>query len=77
MEYNSFYGGRRGASFVIVKNYPSIAEMVKAFRQGGSYKVVNYDEYVLIDTVNKNDKDNGKIYRRGYDYNNDLGGAIY
>lgn len=77
MEYNSFYGGRRGASFVIVKNYPSIAEMVRAFKQGGSYKVVNYDEYVLIDTVNKNDKDNGKIYRRGYDYNNDLGGAIY
>lgn len=77
MEYNSFYGGRRGASFVIVKNYPSIAEMVAAFKQGGAYKVVNYDEYVLIDTVNKNDKDNGKIYRRGYDFNNDIGGAIY
>ena len=77
MEYNSFYGGRRGASFVIVKRYATIAEMVAAFSQGGDYKTVNYDEYVLIDTENKNDRDNGKIYRRGYEYNNAMGGAIY
>ena len=51
--------------------------MITAFSHGGDYKIVNYDEYVLIDTENKNDKDNGKIYRRGYDYNNDVGGAIY
>ena len=61
MEYNSFYGGRRGASFIIVKRYSTIAEMIAAFSQGGDYKTVNYDEYVLIDTENKNDKDNGKI----------------
>ena len=77
MEYNSFYGGRRGASFVIAKRYSTIAEMVAAFSQGGDYKTVNYDEYVLIDTENKNNPDNGKIYRRGYDYNNSMGGAIY
>ena len=111
MEYNSFYGGRRGASFVIVKKYRVISEddsridsmikkdlgledessitdtqrtewlseycMTYCFKQAGAYKTVNYDEYVLIDTVNKNDKDNGKIYRRGYEYNNDMGGAIY
>ena len=77
MEYNSFYGGRRGASFVIAKRYSTIAEMVAAFSQGGDYKTVNYDEYVLIDTENKNDPDNGKIYRRGYEYNNSMGGAIY
>ena len=77
MEYNSFYGGRRGASFVIAKRYSTIAEMVAAFSQGGDYKTVNYDEYVLIDTENKNNKDNGKIYRRGYEYNNSMGGAIY
>lgn len=111
MEYSSFYGGRRGASFVIVKRYRVIypddqridsmiridleldegAEiteeqrtqwlseycMVYCFKQAGAYKTVNYDEYVIIDTVNKNDKDNGKIYRRGYEYNNDMGGAIY
>ena len=77
MEYNSFYGGRRGASFVIVKRYSTIAEMVAAFSQGGDYKTVNYDEYVLIDTENKNNPDNGKIYRRGYEYNNSMGGAVY
>ena len=77
MEYNSFYGGRRGASFVIAKRYSTIAEMVAAFSQGGDYKTVNYDEYVLIDTKNKNNPDNGKIYRRGYEYNNSMGGAIY
>ena len=77
MEYNSFYGGRRGASFVIVKRYSTIAEMVAAFSQGGDYNTVNYDEYVLIDTENKNNPDNGKIYRRGYEYNNSMGGAIY
>lgn len=77
MEYNSFYGGRRGASFVIAKRYSTIAEMIAAFSQGGDYKTVNYDEYVLIDTENKNNKDNGKIYRRGYEYNNSMGGAIY
>ena len=77
MEYNSFYGGRRGASFVIAKRYLTIAEMVAAFSQGGDYKTVNYDEYVLIDTENKNNPDNGKIYRRGYEYNNSMGGAIY
>ena len=75
--YNSFYGGRRGASFVIVKKFASISDMVVAFSQGGSYKTVNYDEYVLIDTVSKNDTDNGKIFRRGYEYNNEMGGAIY
>lgn len=74
---NSFYGGRRGASFVIVKRYSTIAEMIAAFSQGGDYKTVNYDEYVLIDTENKNNPDNGKIYRRGYEYNNSMGGAIY
>ena len=77
MEYNSFYGGRRGASFIITKSYKTIAEMVTAFKQGGAYKVVDYDDYVLIDTENKNNPDNGKLYRRGYDYNNSMGGAIY
>ena len=31
----------------------------------------------MINTVNKNDPDNGKIYRRGYDFNNDMGGAEF
>ena len=77
MEYNSFYGGKRGASFVIVKSFKTIEEMINNFSKGGAYTTVKYDEYVIIDTVNKNDPDNGKVYRRGYDYNNDIGGAIY
>ena len=73
----SFYGGRRGAAFVIAESFPSVNAMVTAFKQGGNYTSVNYDEYVIIDTENKNDKDNGKVYRRGYDYTDDLGGAQY
>lgn len=51
--------------------------MVQAFSQGGSYTEVNYDEYVIIDSFNKNDSNNGKIYRRGYDITDSLGGALY
>lgn len=76
-EFNSFYGGRRGASFTIVRSYSSVQEMVNNFKLGGSYKTVNYDDYVLINTENKNDPDNGKLYRRGYDYTNSMGGAEY
>ncbi len=71
MNYGSFYGGKRGASFVIVKNYPDIASMVRDFSQGGNFLDVKYDEYVIINTVNKNNGDNGKIFRRGYDYNSE------
>ena len=77
MAYNSFYGGRQGASFIIVKNFSTIQEMVENFKQGSNYKVVNYNEYVLISTEDRYSKDNGKIYRRGYEYSNDMGGAIY
>lgn len=69
MEYASFYGGRRGTSFIIVKNYLDIPSMVADFIKGGSFTGVNYDQYVLINTINKNHPDNGKIFRRGYDYN--------
>ena len=31
----------------------------------------------MINTVNKNDPDNGKVYRRGYDFTNTMGGAEY
>lgn len=77
MNYASFYGGQTGAPFVIVKYFKTIAEMVAAFQQGDSYTKVNYNEYVIIDTENKNDSDNGKVYKRGYDFSNSLGGAVY
>ena len=67
--YNSFYGGRRGTSFVIVKNYLDIPQMVNAFSQGNDCTEVNFEEYVIINNPNKNHPDNGKIFRRGYDFN--------
>lgn len=42
--------------------------MVRDFSKGGNFLDVNYDEYVIINTINKNHADNGKIFRRGYDY---------
>ena len=77
MAFNSFYGGRQGTPFIIVKSYNTIQEMINNFKQGLSYSTVNFDEYVVIDTADKTNEDNGKIYRRGRDYNNELGGAIY
>ena len=68
---NSFYGGRRGASFVIVKNYLDVVTMTADFARGNDFTEVNYDEYVMINNPNKNHPDNGKIFRRGYDYNSD------
>lgn len=71
MNYGSFYGGRKGTSFVIVKNYPDIISMVQDFIKGPNFAEVKYDEYVLINTYNKTHPDNGKIFRRGRDYNSD------
>lgn len=73
----SFYGGKPGFSFIIVKSFSSIAEMVENFKKGPTYSAVHYDEHVLINTENKNDPDNGKVFRRGYDYTNEMGGAVY
>lgn len=77
MNYTSFYGGQPGISFVITQHFPSIEAMKEKFAKGDHYTEVNYGEHVIIDTKNKNDQDNGKVYRRGYDYSNDSGGAIY
>lgn len=73
----SFYGGQPGIPFVIITTYRSINDMVNSFKLGSEYTAVHYDQYVMINTVNKNDPDNGKIYRRGYDFNNDMGGAEF
>lgn len=56
--------------------------MLQCFKQGGSTaSEVNYGEYVLIDThsemLDPNNTDNGKVFRRGMDYNNSLGGAEF
>lgn len=56
--------------------------MVQCFEQGAvSSSEVNYGEYVIIDTIvnmhNKNNVDNGKVFRRGMDYQGELAGAEY
>lgn len=55
--------------------------MVQCFKKGGaSTSTVGYGEYVIIDshdTLSPDSPDNGKIFRRGMDYDNDLGGADY
>lgn len=73
----SFYGGQPGNSFIIITTYRSIADMVANFKLGSEYTAVHFDQHVMINTVNKNDPDNGKIYRRGYDFNNNMGGAEF
>lgn len=64
----SFYGGREGHSFIIVRNFTSVKEMVENFKLGPSYNEVHFDEYVLINTPNKANPENGQIFKRGYDY---------
>ena len=84
----SFYGGKPGNSFVIIKSFPSVGNttdnteannlsMVKNFSKGASYTQVHYGEYVIIDAENKNDPDNGKIFKRTSNYQNEMGGAEY
>lgn len=53
--------------------------MVDCFKKGSTtLSEVNYGEYVIIDTANKNDLDNGKVYRRGLNFRDEvLGGAEY
>lgn len=75
---DSLYGGQPGVSFILKESFASYSDMVKAFQQGASYTDVWYGEYCLISSKNKNNPDNGNIYKRGLDYQNKTtGGAIY
>lgn len=67
---DSLYGGHEGASFVIKASFSSVDEMKQKFSQGGNFTEVWYGEYCLISTKNKNHPDNGKVFRRGLDYQN-------
>lgn len=65
----SFYGGKEGRTYHLVAHYDSIYQMVvQCFQKGGSYTDANYHEYVIIDTPNKSSRENGIIYRRGLNY---------
>ena len=74
--FNSFYGGRRGASFILRKHYETIPEMTEAFANPNNPDV-GFDEYVIIDNPNRNHPDNGKVFRRGYNYGNQQGIAYW
>lgn len=74
---DSFYGGKQGISFVLKGSFESVNDMITAFKRGNEYQDIWFDEFCLIDTPNKNDKDNGRLYQRGLDYTNSMGGAIY
>ena len=76
MAYESFYGGRPGAPFIIVKRYSTEAAMIEEFSRGAaSTSEVNYGEYVVINAPGYDY--NGKVYRRGMDYTNLMGGAEF
>lgn len=60
---DSFYGGKQGISFVIKAKFDSVEQMNQCF-QDADYKAVWYGEYCIIDTINKNDADNGRVFRR-------------
>lgn len=67
---DSLYGGKPGLSFTLKGSFESIEDMQKAFDNGDSYTEIWYGEYCIIDTPNKNNPDNGKIFRRGINYYN-------
>lgn len=69
---SSFYGGRPGNAFNIIMTFNSVQSMVTQFQKGPNYTTVHYDEYV---SISSSDSNNGNVYRRGYDYTNNLGGA--
>jgi hypothetical protein len=74
---DSLYGGQEGVSFVLKKEYTSVANMIADFKRGANNTDVWYGEYCIINTPNKNDKTNGTIYRRGLNYQDEAtGGAI-
>ena len=75
---DSLYGGHEGASFVIKASFSSVDEMKQRFSQGSNFTEVWYGEYCLISTKNKNHPDNGKVFRRGLDYqNSQTAGSIF
>ena len=65
--YGSFYGGPAGHSFIIVKSYQTVQEMVNDFNSSNriTNAGVGFKQYVIINTTTEDNPDNGKIFRRG------------
>lgn len=75
---DSLYGGHQGSSFTIKASFASYEDMVEAFSQGANYTTCWYGDFCLIDTPNKNDPNNGKIYQRGLNYQDKTtGGSLF
>lgn len=74
---DSFYGAKPARPMVIKDSFPYFDDMVEAFKQGEEYKRAWFSDLVIIDCPNLNHPDNGKIYRRGFDYQQDDGDAQY
>lgn len=70
MDY-SFYGGKQGNSFNIEKNYTSVESMIEDFKRGSGCKI-SYGGYVI---VANEDENISYLYRRGFDYASQNGGA--
>jgi hypothetical protein len=68
---NSFYGGRRGISFELVKTYDSKSAMTQDF--ASPLCSVAFGQYV---SINSNDSDRGSIYRRTENLANGNSGAV-
>ena len=67
----SLYGGKQGLSFNLRHTYTSVAAMNEAFSGNDEYTDVWYGDYCIIDSPNKNNPENGSLYRR------DFNGATY
>lgn len=74
---DSLYGGHQGVSFIIKDSFESIEEAVAACKLGPQYTRCWYGENIIISTPNLNDEDNGKVFNRGLDYTNNMGGLVF
>lgn len=61
---SSFYGGKQGRTYHITNRFASISDMVSSFAQT-TYSDTLFGEYVIIDTLDKSNPENGCLYRRG------------
>lgn len=77
MKIDSLYASHVGKSFEIKAAFLSVQDMINAFSMAENYKSVWYGEHAIISCKNKNHPDNGKVFMRGLDYQNSMGGAIY
>lgn len=66
---DSFYGGIPGVPNILKSSFKSYDDMAEAFSSNDTN--VYYGEFAIIDTDNKNNPENGSLFRRNY------GGAEY